>query len=88
MPTTLRAIAAAGLAAMTMAPVPVAAQDITITRQLSIALASEAAPAALATCRQQGYRVSVAVYDRSGLIGAREEKRACAFPLPSGRGTG
>lgn len=70
MPKTLRVVAAAGFAAMTVAASPVAAQDITTTRQLSIALASEAAQVALANCTQQGYRVSVAVYDRSGLLRA------------------
>jgi uncharacterized protein GlcG (DUF336 family) len=46
------------------------AQQLTTTRQLSAALAAEAAQAALASCTQQGYRVSVAVYDRSGVMRA------------------
>jgi uncharacterized protein GlcG (DUF336 family) len=45
-------------------------EDITATKQLSVALAAEAAQAALAACTQQGYRVSVAVIDRSGLLRA------------------
>jgi len=65
----LKTVAIATFAAVTAAS-PAGAQDITTTRQLSIALASEAAQAALAQCTQQGYRVSVAVYDRSGLLRA------------------
>lgn len=62
----LAAVGVAGLAVASPAP----AQEVTTTRQLSLALASEAAQAALAACTQQGYRVSVAVYDRSGLLRA------------------
>src|SRR5581483_71843 len=69
MPKGLKTVAIAALAAVTAAPAA-GAQDITATRQLSIHLASEAAQAALAQCTQQGYRVSVAVYDRSGLLRA------------------
>jgi uncharacterized protein GlcG (DUF336 family) len=37
---------------------------------LPLALALEAAQAALASCMQQGYRVSMAVVDRAGLVRA------------------
>jgi uncharacterized protein GlcG (DUF336 family) len=46
------------------------AQDLPMEKTLPLALAVEAAQAALATCVQQGYRVSVAVVDRAGLVRA------------------
>jgi uncharacterized protein GlcG (DUF336 family) len=46
------------------------AQDLPLEKTLPLALAVEAAQAALATCVQQGYRVSVAVVDRAGLVRA------------------
>jgi uncharacterized protein GlcG (DUF336 family) len=61
---------AAFAGACALAGAPAQAEDVTTTRQLSIALAAEAAQVALATCTQQGYRVSVAVVDRSGLLRA------------------
>jgi uncharacterized protein GlcG (DUF336 family) len=70
MPKTLTIIASASFAAIAAMASAAGAQDITVTRQLSIGLAGEAAQAALAQCTQQGYRVSVAVYDRSGLLRA------------------
>jgi uncharacterized protein GlcG (DUF336 family) len=46
------------------------AQDLPMEKTLPLALAVEAAQAALATCTQQGHRVSVAVVDRAGLVRA------------------
>ena len=46
------------------------AQDLPTEKTLPLALAVEAAQAALATCTQQGHRVSVAVVDRAGLVRA------------------
>ncbi len=46
------------------------AQDLLTEKTLPLALAVEAAQAALATCTQQGHRVSVAVVDRAGLVRA------------------
>jgi uncharacterized protein GlcG (DUF336 family) len=46
------------------------AQDLPIEKTLPLAFAVEAAQGALATCEQQGYRVSVAVVDRAGLVRA------------------
>jgi uncharacterized protein GlcG (DUF336 family) len=45
-------------------------QDLPVEKTLPLALAVEAAQAALATCTQQGHRVSVAVVDRAGLVRA------------------
>jgi uncharacterized protein GlcG (DUF336 family) len=64
------AVFAAVGAAFVLAGGTARAEDITTTKQLSVALAAEAAQTALATCTQQGYRVSVAVIDRSGLLRA------------------
>jgi uncharacterized protein GlcG (DUF336 family) len=46
------------------------AQDLPVEKTLPLALAVEAAQAALAICTQQGHRVSVAVVDRAGLVRA------------------
>jgi len=46
------------------------AQDLPMEKTLPLALAVEAVQAALATCVQQGDRVSVAVVDRAGLVRA------------------
>jgi uncharacterized protein GlcG (DUF336 family) len=46
------------------------AQDLPTEKTLPLALAVEAAQAALVTCTQQGHRVSVAVVDRAGLVRA------------------
>jgi uncharacterized protein GlcG (DUF336 family) len=62
-------VAAVG-AAFVLAGGAARSEDITTTKQLSVALAAEAAQTALASCTQQGYRVSVAVIDRSGLLRA------------------
>ena len=48
----------------------VSSQDLPVEKTLSLALAVEAAQAALATCTQQSHRVSVAVVDRAGLVRA------------------
>jgi len=44
------------------------AEDLPREAVLPLALANKAASAALEKCRQDGYRVSVAVVDRAGLI--------------------
>jgi uncharacterized protein GlcG (DUF336 family) len=49
---------------------PTIAQDLPMEKTLPLALAVEAVQAALATCVQQGDRVSVAVVDRAGLVRA------------------
>jgi uncharacterized protein GlcG (DUF336 family) len=49
---------------------PSLAQDITTVRQLSAKLAMEAVTAALESCVAEGYRVSVAIVDRTGLVRA------------------
>lgn len=46
----------------------VSAQGLPMERVLPLSLATEAAQAALAACEKQGYHVSVAVTDRSGLV--------------------
>lgn len=46
------------------------AQDLPMEKTLPLALAVEVAQAALATCTQQGHRVSVAVVDRAGHVRA------------------
>ncbi|OGP80339.1 MAG: hypothetical protein A2V86_06095 [Deltaproteobacteria bacterium RBG_16_49_23] len=46
------------------------AQEVLIQRQLSLSLAEEAATAAIERCRADGFRVSVAVVDRSGSLKA------------------
>ncbi len=45
-----------------------AAQGLQPEKTLPLAVAREAAAAALAACERQGYRVSVAVVDRAGLL--------------------
>jgi uncharacterized protein GlcG (DUF336 family) len=46
------------------------AQGLLVEKTLPLVFALEAAQTALATCEQQGYRVSVAVVDRAGLVRA------------------
>jgi len=46
----------------------VQAQGLPVEKVLPLSLATEAAQAALAACEQEGYHVSVAVTDRSGLV--------------------
>ena len=50
--------------------VPAAAQGVLNERQISLALAEEAAGAAIAQCRMDGFRVTVTVLDRAGRIKA------------------
>ncbi|MFQ5776203.1 MAG: heme-binding protein [Kiloniellaceae bacterium] len=47
---------------------PAAAQGLAQEKTLPLALAREAAGAALAACEADGHRVSVAVVDRAGLV--------------------
>lgn len=47
---------------------PVKAQGLPMEKVLPLSLATEAAQAALAACEKEGYHVSVAVTDRSGLV--------------------
>jgi uncharacterized protein GlcG (DUF336 family) len=47
------------------------AQGLLVEKALPLVLAMEAAQTALAACEQQGYRVSVAVVDRAGLVRAQ-----------------
>lgn len=47
---------------------PMTAQELPSANVLPLALASEAAATALAACEARGYRVSVAVVDRAGLL--------------------
>lgn len=46
----------------------VPAQELLLERVIPLSLATEAAQAALSACEKEGYHVSVAVADRSGLI--------------------
>jgi len=46
----------------------VQAEELPAEKVLPLSLATEAAQAALAACEKEGYRVSVAVADRSGLM--------------------
>ena len=58
-------------ALLTVCPsVSAAAQGVLTERQISLALASEAAEAAVAQCRADGFRVTATVVDRSGRIKA------------------
>jgi uncharacterized protein GlcG (DUF336 family) len=47
---------------------PVLAQGLPVEKVLPLSLATEAAQSALAACEQQGFRVSVAVTDRAGVV--------------------
>lgn len=49
---------------------PAAAQGVLNERQISLALAEEAAEAAIMQCRMDGFRVTVTVVDRAGRIKA------------------
>ncbi len=49
---------------------PVAAENVLHERQISLALAEEAAGAAIMQCRADGFRVTVTVVDRAGRIKA------------------
>lgn len=66
-----RTWSALAVAWMSLASLPVAAQDApeTITvRHLSMELAGEVARAAVQDCRARGYQVSAVVVDRNGII--------------------
>jgi uncharacterized protein GlcG (DUF336 family) len=62
------AVELAVLAATGVAANSVEAQGLPSERVLPLSLASEAAAEALAACEERGYRVSVAVVDRAGLV--------------------
>jgi len=65
-----RALArAAALSALLvpLAAVPVTPQSLLLEKVLPASLAAEAANAAIDACQRQGYRVSVALVDRSGV---------------------
>jgi uncharacterized protein GlcG (DUF336 family) len=49
-------------------PYSVKAQGLPTEKVLPLSLATEAAGAALGACEKQGYRVSVAVVDRAGVV--------------------
>jgi uncharacterized protein GlcG (DUF336 family) len=50
---------------------PARGQELPAEKVLPLSLAVEAAQAALAACEEQGYRVSVTVTDRAGLVRAQ-----------------
>jgi uncharacterized protein GlcG (DUF336 family) len=61
-------VLAAALPCLGLAGGSAIAQGLPMDKTLPLALATEAAQAALSACEQQRYRVSVAVVDRSGLV--------------------
>ena len=65
--TAVLLLLAGGLGA---GPAAAQRQGLPSGRMLPLGLATEAAEAARAACEQQGYRVSVAVVDRAGLVKA------------------
>lgn len=64
-------LAGAVLLAVGCGPGPASAQKLPSARTLPLALAQEAAQGALESCAAQGYRVSVAVVDSTGLVKAQ-----------------
>jgi uncharacterized protein GlcG (DUF336 family) len=68
MNTRLFIILSAFVLTLGWSPIPVIAQELPVEKVLPLSVASEAALAALSTCEKEGYRVSVAVVDRSGLV--------------------
>ncbi len=58
----------ASLAGLGMVAGPARAEGLPVEKVLPLSLATEAAQAALAACEKEGYRVSVTVTDRSGLV--------------------
>jgi uncharacterized protein GlcG (DUF336 family) len=54
--------------ALVAIPTRVRAQELLVKKYLPLSLATDAAQAALAACEKEGYHVSVAVTDRSGLV--------------------
>jgi uncharacterized protein GlcG (DUF336 family) len=64
-------LAGAVLLAISYWPGLASAQDLPSAKMLPLVLAQEAAQGALDSCAAQGYRVSVAVVDSSGLVKAQ-----------------
>lgn len=58
------------LAALLLAPLPTAAQNLVAERSISAILAAEAAAAAVEACAGRGFRVTAAVVDRAGVLSA------------------
>src|SRR6476661_7499852 len=65
MSSTLKILAATALAASL--PLLVHAQGLTTEKNISLAMAQTIANAAMAKCKELGFRVSVTVVDRAGL---------------------
>ena len=63
-------IGCAALMTVCASAMPASAQGVLNERQISLAMAQEAAEAALAQCSSEGFRVSVTVVDRNGQIKA------------------
>lgn len=57
-----------GILAFGLGPVPVSAEDLPKETVLPAALATKAVQSALDKCAKDGYRVSVAVVDRAGVL--------------------
>ena len=66
-PTALPARKAAALSPDGLAPQEASAQALFTTRNLTLETATKAAQAALDSCRQGGYQVTVVVADRAGI---------------------
>ena len=59
--------ATAAAAALTLVPfAPSQAQGVIVRREISLDLAQELANAALAACRERGYKVTITVLDQAG----------------------
>jgi len=58
----------AGIGLLAVAPTAPLAQDVLSEKNVALSLAQEAATAAIDQCRKDGYRVTVAVVDRSGQV--------------------
>ena len=58
------------LAGLALAPLSASAQGLIVERNISAALAAEAAAAAVEACAGRGHRVTAAVVDRSGVVRA------------------
>ncbi|MBR0671009.1 GlcG/HbpS family heme-binding protein [Neoroseomonas soli] len=57
-------------AALMLAPLPAAAQNLVVERNIGATLAAEAVAAAVEACAGRGYRVAAAVVDRAGVLRA------------------
>jgi len=55
------------IAALLLAPLPLAAQGLVVERTIAAPLAAEAAAAAVEACAARGHRVSAVVVDRAGV---------------------